>query len=462
MINQTPTTYYLLPTTYCLLKSGLDNLYSRGYYIYLSKEHKMKNVLAVILGGGQGKRLFPLTRYRAKPAVPVGGKFRLIDIPMSNCIHWDIRKIYVLTQFNTVSLHRHIFNTYKFDRFSTGFVQILSAQETTQGRDWYQGTADAVRKNINFIKNQAVEVVVILSGDQLFRLNLKEFVQFHLEKNAEISIASTPVASDSTCSYGILKVNQEQKVIDFVEKPQDREILDKLEVPVEIMNMDGREKFNHPFLASMGIYIFNKDVLINLLEENQDTDFGKQIIPISIKNHRVYTYVFTGYWEDIGTIRAFFEANLDFANPVPKFNFYDEYEPIYTNARFLPGSKIKNCEINCALLCEGSILEGSKISNSVIGIRAIIKEGSTLDHVVMMGADYYGDAPSVDTSKMGIGKNCFIRNTILDKNVRVGDNVIIDYNGTAKEIETELYHIIDGIVVVPKNIYIPANTRIES
>jgi glucose-1-phosphate adenylyltransferase len=421
----------------------------------------MKNVLAVILGGGQGTRLYPLTKYRAKPAVPIGGKFRLIDIPMSNCIHWDIKKIYVLTQFHTVSLHKHIFNTYKFDRFSTGFVQILSAQETLHSRDWYQGTADAVRKNIHFIKNQNVDVVVILSGDQLFRLNLKEFVKFHQEKNAEISIASTPVARESTGNFGILKINKDQKIIDFVEKPQNREILDNLEIPTELMNMPGKEKLNHPFLASMGIYIFNKNVLIDVLEKNQEEDFGGQIIPASIKANRVYTYIFTGYWEDIGTIRAFFEANLDFANPVPKFNFYDEYDPIYTNARFLPGSKIKNCEINHALLCEGSILEGSKISNSVIGIRAIIKEGSTLDHVVMMGADYYGDAPTIDTSKMGIGKNCFIRNAILDKNVRVGDNVIIDYKGPKKEIETELYHIIDGIVVVPKNSYIPADTRIE-
>jgi glucose-1-phosphate adenylyltransferase len=421
----------------------------------------MKNVLAVILGGGQGTRLFPLTKYRAKPAVPIGGKFRLIDIPISNCIHWDIKKIYVLTQFHTVSLHKHIFNTYKFDRFSTGFVQVLSAQETLHSRDWYQGTADAVRKNINFIKNQNVDVVVILSGDQLFRLNLKEFVKFHLEKNAEISIASTPVARESTGNFGILKINKDQKIIDFVEKPQNQEILDNLQIPMELMNMPGKEKLNHPFLASMGIYIFNKNVLIDVLEKNQEEDFGRQIIPASIKANRVYTYIFTGYWEDIGTIRAFFEANLDFANPVPKFNFYDEYDPIYTNARFLPGSKIKNCEINHALLCEGSILEGSKISNSVIGIRAIIKEGSTLDHVVMMGADYYGDAPTIDTSKMGIGKNCFIRNAILDKNVRVGDNVIIDYRGPDKEIETELYHIIDGIVVVPKNSYIPADTRIE-
>ncbi|UCH98317.1 MAG: glucose-1-phosphate adenylyltransferase [Candidatus Aminicenantes bacterium] len=421
----------------------------------------MTNVLAVILGGGQGTRLYPLTKFRAKPAVPIGGKFRLIDIPMSNCIHWDIRKIYVLTQFNSVSLHKHIFNTYKFDHFSRGFVQVLSAQQTLQSRHWYQGTADAVRKNINFIQNQKVDVVVVLSGDQLFRFNLRDFVNFHQEKNAEITIASTPVSRESTSGFGILKINKERKIIDFKEKPKKEETLDKLEIPTELMNKDGRETLNHPFLASMGIYIFNKDVLIDLLETNQDEDFGKQIIPASIQTHHVYTYVFSGYWEDIGTIKAFFEANLDFANPVSKFNFYDEHYPIYTNARFLPGSKIKNCEINRALICEGSVLEGSKISDAVIGLRSIIKEGSTLDHVVMMGADFYGDAPTVDTSKMGVGKNCFIRNAILDKNVRVGDNVIIDYNGLEKEIETELYHIIDGIVVVPKNSYIPANTRIE-
>ena len=418
----------------------------------------MKNVLAVILGGGQGTRLYPLTRFRAKPAVPIGGKFRLIDIPISGCIHWDVRKIYVLTQFNTVSLHRHISNTYKFDHFSKGFVQILSAQQTVESKNWYQGTADAVRKNIAFIKNQPVDYVVILSGDQLFRLNLFEFVNFHKEKNAQITIASNPIARESAGSFGILKIDKDRKITDFKEKPQQEDILDSLEIPGEVLG----KKVKQTFLASMGIYLFNKDVLIDILEKNANEDFGKQIIPASIKTHRVFSYIFTGYWEDIGTIRAFFEANLDFANPVPRFNFYDEHHPVYTNARFLPGSKVKNCEINRALISEGSILEGSKISNSVIGLRAIIKEGSTLDHVVMMGADYYGDAKTVEGSKLGIGRNCFIKNAILDKNVRIGDNVVINYNGAAKKLNKHIYHIIDGIVVVPKNGFIPANTRIES
>jgi len=414
----------------------------------------MKNVLAVILGGGQGTRLYPLTKFRAKPAVPIGGKFRLIDIPISNCIHWGIKRIFILTQFNTVSLHRHIFHTYKFDRFSKGFVQILAAQQTMQGRDWYQGTADAVRKNLNFLKSQKVDYVVILSGDQLFRLNLEEFLNFHKSKNAEITIASTPVPEESTSSYGILMIDHQLKIIDFEEKPKNTEVLNKLRIPPQLVH-------SQPFLASMGIYIFNRDVLIDLLEESLEEDFGKQIIPASIKKRKVYTYIFDGYWEDIGTIRAFFEANLDFANPVPKFNFYDEHNPIYTNARFLPGSKIKNCDINYALICEGSILEGSKISHAIVGIRSIIKEGSTLDHVVLMGADFYGEAKTVDCSQMGIGKNCFIRNAILDKNVCIGDNVVIDYKGSETRIERDLYHIIDGIVVIPKNSYIPSHTRIE-
>lgn len=418
----------------------------------------MKNILAVILGGGQGTRLYPLTKYRAKPAVPVGGKFRLIDIPISNCIHSDIRKIYVLTQFNTVSLHRHITNSYKFDRFSGGFLQILAAQQTIKDKDWYQGTADAVRKNLNLIKNLRVDHIAILSGDQLYRINLREFFSCHQEKKADITIASKPINKDEAGDFGILKIDKNRKIIGFVEKPKNNDILDNLSHPSQYIGND----VDKNFISSMGIYIFNKDVLMEVLEENQDEDFGKQIIPASIKTHNVYSYIFNNYWEDIGTIKSFFEANLDFANPVPKFNFYDENNPIYTNARFLPGSKIKNCIINHALISDGSILEGSKISHSVIGLRAIIKEGSTLERVVMMGADFYGDAKTVDTSKMGIGKKCFIRNAIIDKNVRIGDNVLIDYKGnpTIKK-DCGSYHIIDGIVVIPKNGEILANTRIE-
>jgi len=417
----------------------------------------MKKVISIILGGGRGTRLFPLTKYRAKPAVPIGGKFRLIDIPISNCIHWGLKKIFVLTQFNTVSLHRHITTTYRFDGFSKGFVQILAAQQTIKNNNWYQGTADAVRQNLNYIKNQNVDYVVILSGDQLFRINLREFLDYHKMKNADITIASKPVCKESAKSFGILKIGNDRKIVDFAEKPKDDNVLNKLHNPSDYINIDN----NMNFIASMGIYIFNKDVLIELLENNEKEDFGKQIIPDSIKTHNVYSYIFRGYWEDIGTIRAFFEASLDFANPVPKFNFYDEVFPIFTHARFLPGSKVKDCGMNLTLISDGSILEGTKIFNSIVGVRSVIREGTSLNRVIMMGADYYEDENSIEDVKIGIGKNCLIRNAILDKDVRIGNNVVIDYKGNSKKEDNGFYYIIDGIVVIPKGVLIPDNTKIE-
>ncbi|MCP5108954.1 MAG: glucose-1-phosphate adenylyltransferase [bacterium] len=418
----------------------------------------MQNVLAIILGGGQGTRLYPLTKYRAKPAVPIGGKFRLIDIPISNCLHSNIRKIYVLTQFNTVSLHRHIAGTYKFDGFSKGFLQVLAAQQTIENKNWYQGTADAVRKNLEYFHHLPVDYVAILSGDQFYRINLKEFIGYHREKDADITIASKPIAKEDASSFGILKFDEKRKITDFVEKPQTDKEMDHLYHPSQYFG----EHSDKNFIASMGIYIFNKQVLLDVLQKNSDEDFGKQIIPASIKTHKVYSYIFDHYWEDIGTVKSFFEASLDFAGTVPKFNFYDEVNPIYTHARFLPGSKIRNCVIDHGLISDGSILEGSKLSYSAVGLRSIIKEGSTLDRVVMMGSDYYGDAESIEFSKMGIGKNCFIKNAIIDKNVRIGDNTVINYKGDPNITkDCGAYHIVDGIVVVPKNEKIPANTRIE-
>ncbi len=418
----------------------------------------MKNVLAVILGGGQGTRLYPLTKYRAKPAVPIGGKFRLIDIPISNCLHSNIRKIFVLTQFNTVSLHRHITGTYKFDGFSKGFLQILAAQQTIENKNWYQGTADAVRKNLEYFRHLPAEYVAILSGDQLYRINLREFINYHREKGADITIASKPIPKEEASGFGILKVNDKRRIVDFVEKPQTTGEMDHLFHPPGYIG----ENVGENFIASMGIYIFSKSVLLDVLQKNNDEDFGKQIIPASIKTHKVYSYIFDGYWEDIGTVKSFFEANLDFAVTVPKFNFYDEFNPIYTHARFLPGSKIRNCIIDHGLISDGSILEGSRLSFSVVGLRSIIKEGSTLDRVVMMGSDYYGDAETIDTSTMGIGKNCLIKNAILDKNVRIGDNCVIDYKGDPNVTKDGgFYHVIDGIVVIPKNGKVPPNTVIE-
>ncbi len=416
----------------------------------------MKNVLAVILGGGQGTRLFPLTKFRAKPAVPIGGKFRLIDIPISNCIHWGVKKIFILTQFNTMSLHKHITNTYKFDGFSKGFLHILAAQQTIDDKNWYQGTADAVRKNLRYIKSSEVDYVVILSGDQLYRINLSEFISFHKESKADITIASKPINRKDAQGLGILKIDQKRRITDFAEKPEDNSILDSLVNHSDYLGGSVKENY----LASMGIYIFNKKVLLELLENNTKEDFGKEIIPESIKEKRVFSYIFDNYWEDIGTIGSFFEANLDFAAPVPQFNFYDEVNPIYSHGRSLPGSKIKGSVIDNSLISEGSIIENSKISESVVGVRSIIEEGSELNRVVMMGADFYQDPGNPGKNKVGIGKNCFLKNVIIDKNVRIGDGVVIDYKGV-KDVETDLYHIVDGIVVIPKNIKIPDNTKIE-
>jgi len=415
----------------------------------------MKNVIAVILGGGQGTRLYPLTSMRAKPAVPVGGKFRLIDIPISNCIHSGVKKIFILTQFNTMSLHKHITNTYKFDGFSKGFLHILAAQQTLEDKTWYQGTADAVRQNLRFLKSQKGKYIVILSGDQLYRINIKEFVNFHIGKNADITIASKPISRQNAEGLGLLKVNYDRKIVDFAEKPDNPDIIDKLYNPEEIT---GASKGLN-FLASMGIYIFNKDLLINILEKDLREDFGKEIIPDAIRESSVYSYVFDNYWEDIGTIRSFFDANLDFASPVPKFNFYDEDEPIFTNARFLPSSKISRSEIVNSLISEGSIIDDSVITNSVVGVRAIIRKGTVLERVIMMGADFYGGQGKDGISDVGVGERCRLKNVIIDKNVHIGDDVIIDYKGKS-EPELKGVHAVDGIIVLEKNAVVPSGTKI--
>ncbi len=419
----------------------------------------MKDVLAVILGGGRGTRLYPLTKFRSKPAVPIGGKFRLIDIPISNCLHWNIRKIMVLTQFNTASLHRHIAQSYRFDGFSDGFLQILAAQQTIEDSNWYQGTADAVRKNIHYIKNQKADIVVILSGDQLYRINLREFIDFHKEKKADITIAVKPVPREQAGEFGILQIDDRRRIIRFVEKPKTAVLLDELFTPDAYLGLDEK---GLNYIASMGIYIFNKDVLIDLLEHNVKEDFGREVIPDSLAGRQVFAYVFNDYWEDIGTIKAFFEANLDFANPMPHFDFYDEAAPIYTRKRFLPGSKIENCDIHYSLISEGSIIEGSKLTNTVIGIRSLIQGSTYLERVVMMGADYYENPEEKAENdrrrrgSIGIGRNCIIRNAILDKNVRIGDGVRILNEQGQLNVTHERYSIVDGVVVVPKDMEIPA------
>jgi glucose-1-phosphate adenylyltransferase len=417
----------------------------------------MRDVLAIILGGGRGSRLYPLTKLRAKPAVPIGGRYRLIDVPISNCLNSDIHKIYVLTQFLSASLHRHIFQTYKFDLFSGGFVDILAAEETARGMDWYQGTADAVRKQLPHFSNARVDDILILSGDHLYRMDYGEFIEFHRERRADVTIAAQPVTLADASRYGILKSDKDGRITSFSEKPETDE-LDGLEC---ISDPD------RPCLASMGIYIFRPDVLKEMLEESDAEDFGKQIIPAAIESRRVYAYQFDGYWEDIGTIQSFYEANLAMTLPDPPFDFYNPQYPIYTRPRFLPPSRANGCHLDNTALAEGCIIEKADIRESVIGLRSIIRADAHLTRTVMMGADFYetpermGENKRLGIPDVGVGKGSRIEGAIIDKNARIGENVTIrSHKGETEFAETEHYTIKDGIVVIPKNAVIPDETVI--
>ena len=423
------------------------------------------NVLAVVMGGGQGARLFPLTKERSKPAVPLAGKYRLVDIPISNCINSNLKRIYVLTQFNSASLHRHISQSYKFDHFSGGFVEILAAEQTFGDTSWYQGTADAVRKNLNHLLNHDFEYCLILSGDQLYRMDFRRIIAQHIETYADITIATLPVTGDVAQSLGILQINGEKRITRFVEKPKEPALLDSLKLEhasYPKLGIEGEEDF---FLASMGIYVFNREVLVRLLD-NTHTDFGKHIIPAAIASQRVFSYVFQGYWEDIGTIRSFFEANLDIVAELPRFNFFDMASPVFSRPRFLPGSKINGAQIDHAIVSDGCIINHAKISHSVIGIRSQLNSGSDLNRVILMGGDYYESQSSINENetsgrpRMGIGNNTRIENAIIDKNARIGDNVTISPAGKPDNVDHPLYFIRDGIVIIPKGGVIPHGTVI--
>lgn len=418
------------------------------------------NVLSVIMGGGQGSRLFPLTKDRAKPAVPLAGKYRLVDIPISNCINSGLRRIYVLTQFNSVSLHRHISQSYKFDQFSAGFVEMLAAQQTFADASWYQGTADAVRKNVSHFMNHDWDYLLILSGDQLYRMDFRQIIQQHLETNAEVTIATIPVHRAPAQSLGIMQIGEDRQIQRFVEKPKDPAVLDSLRLDpawYPRLGVVGQGEF---FLASMGIYVFNREVLTRLLD-NTLVDFGKHIIPNAINTHRVYSFVYQGYWEDIGTIRAFFEANLDVTSDLPHFNFFDMTAPVFSRPRFLPGSKINSAHVDHAIVSDGCIINHSRISHSIVGLRCVVGEGSELRRVVSLGCDYYESAESINENeragrpRIGIGRNTRIENAIIDKNARIGDNVVITPAGKPENVDHELYYIRDGIVVIPKGGVIP-------
>ena len=414
----------------------------------------MNDVLGVIMGGGKGSRLHPLTKMRSKPAVPIAGKYRLIDIPISNCINSGIFRVAILTQFNSVSLHRHISHAYNFDVFHTGFVQIWAAEQTPQSLDWYQGTADAVRKQLFEIQSTGAEYVLILAGDHLYRMDYSAMADYHWEKNADITIAVQPVARSEAHRLGILKREADGQISDFIEKPKDPNVQDRF---------ISRNDPQRPLLGSMGIYMFKAKVLSDLLMYHlRHDDFGGEIIPEAIRSHEVYGFDFDGYWEDIGTIRSFYETNLQLTGPNPPFNFYDPKSPIYTHARFLPGSTVEDSDLKDVLIAEGCRIRRAEIIHSIVGIRSQIAEGTVIKDSILMGADYYDIEKPRGTLPIGIGKNCHIECAILDKNVRIGDNVVIRPFPSDRDIDSDLYFVRDGIVVIAKNTEISSGTRIES
>lgn len=416
----------------------------------------LNNILAVILGGGRGARLYPLTKLRSKPAVPMAGKYRLIDIPISNCINSGIYRIAVLTQFNSVSLHRHIARTYQFDNFHVGWVQIWAAEQTLSSSDWYQGTADAVRKQLFEIKSARASYVLILSGDHLYRMDYAAMANFHWERDADITVAVQPVSREEAPRLGILKRDTDYRITDFSEKPKDPEV---------IANLVSREDERRPLLGSMGIYLFKLGVLVDLLESKAYDDFGGQLIPYAIKNnYQVFGYDFDGFWEDIGTIRSFYEANLMLTRPNPPFNFFDQDRPIYSRSRYLPGSVISNSNLEDVLLADGCCIDNALIQHSVVGLRSQIQSGVKIVDSVIMGADYYERPVMLPGAPkpppLGIARNCTIEGAIIDKNASLGEGVVIKPFPRGTEIITENWVVQDGIVVIPKNAIIAPGTVI--
>ena len=426
-------------------------------------------VSAVILGGGAGNRLFPLTQQRSKPAVPLGGKYRLVDIPLSNCINSDILKTFVLTQYNSASLNRHVAQTYRFSHFSNGFVEILAAELTPDSPQWFQGTADAVRQVLPHIRHSGIDTLLILSGDHLYRMDYRDFLERHVESNADVTVSVIPCDDKSASEFGILKTDEEGRIIEFKEKPKGDD-LNTMRVDTTKLGLKPDEAARRPFLASMGIYVFKYDHLETLLAEDTSwVDFGKEIIPAAIRSGRnVQAFMFDGYWEDIGTIRAFYTANLDLTTKIPKFNLFDAEAPVYTRARYLPPSKIEESEISDAILADGCIINGAKITNSVIGLRSRISRGVLIDASIMMGADYYQTFEEMRTDmasnlpRVGVGEGTIIKRAIVDKNARIGSGARLLNEAGLTEVNAEdgSYFIRDGIIIVPKNALIKDGTVI--
>ena len=422
----------------------------------------MQEVLGIVMGGGRGQRLYPLTKMRSKPAVPLAGKYRLIDIPISNCLNSGVNQIFVLTQFNSASLNKHVVQTYKFDVFSGGFVDILAAEQTPDNPFWFQGTADAVRQNIKHFAPYDVEYILILSGDQLYQMDFRSLLNAHAESTADITVAAIPVTEHEAPGLGIMQIDSSGRVVTFREKPGPEELPHLRSALPQVGNPHGGQDF----LANMGIYLFPKQLLIDVLTQSTAIDFGKEVFPEVIEKFKVQTYIFDGYWTDIGTIRNFYEANLGFSGSLPQFNFYSAQMPIYTHPRFLPGSKMNNCNVHQSIIAEGCILTGADVKHSIIGIRTRIGGGTTIKNSIIMGADSYETTQDLEENavkripNIGIGNHCTVINAIIDKNVRIGDNVSIINAHNLQERDDENYYIRDGIIVVPKGSWIRNGTVI--
>ncbi len=416
----------------------------------------LRHVHAIVLGGGRGVRLYPLTKLRAKPAVPLCGRYRLIDIPLSNCIHSGINQIAVLTQFNSHSLNRHISNTYKFDDFSGGHVTILAAEQTNETGDWFQGTADAVRKHLNHLRGRETEHYLVLSGDQLYRMDYRTLLATHMSKNADVTVSALPVSREAAQAFGIMRVQRDGRIRSFVEKPADPAILNGLKTPEGLFKEFGIEAAGKPYLASMGIYAFRAEVLEELLLRNPEwIDFGKQLIPNALKTHHVYAHMFSGFWEDIGTVRSYFDVSMAMTTPNPPFELHDPDHQIYTHARALPGVRIHDARIKNAIVCSGSRIHRATISDAIVGIRSIVNEGAVIERSIVLGADYFETETSRGEHPIGIGAGARIRQAIIDHNARIGRKVIIRGSDRLKDCEGEGYSIRDGIVVVHKDAVIP-------
>lgn len=426
------------------------------------------NVVAVILGGGAGSRLFPLTHERSKPAVPLGGKYRLIDVPVSNCINSEITQIFVLTQYNSASLNRHISRTYRFSSFSTGFVEVLAAEQTKDNPDWFQGTADAVRQTLPHLRDWRVDTLLILSGDHLYRMDYRKFLARHFDTNADVTISVVPCRPDEAEEFGLLKTGESGEIVEFREKPKG-EALEAMRVDTTQFGLDEAEAAKRPYLASMGIYVFNYNRLVELLKTDDSwIDFGREIIPAAIEKLNVQAHFFKNYWEDIGTIRSFYQANLDLASPLPKFNFFDTEAPIYTRSRYLPPSKLHGCDIDNSMVSEGCILNGVYARNSIIGLRSRLDVGVRIEDSIIMGSDFFESIEEIRSNlkrsepHIGIGENSVIKRAIIDKNVRIGKNVKLLNNAgiSRKDGDNGAYYIREGIIIVPKGSVIADGTEI--